>query len=340
MGWMQTRSLYSNTCGSFVMKAFDYGFEICNGNLLARIGSGTNWNTYAMRTLSSADLNVWKHVAMTFNGTTVRLFLDGVEVNSATGTHGSNNNPLLFGRWTPASEYWNGLIDEVRLYSRALSASEVQTDMNAPVSGGSTNQAPSATLTAPANGASFTAPATVALTATASDSDGSVARVDFYNGSSLLGSDTTAPYAFTWSNVAAGTYALRATAVDNAGASGSSAVATITVGAANQAANGHADVSGERGDVHGASEHHVDRQCGGHQRHGRTRRLLQRQHPARQRHHGALRVHVVERRGRHVFAEGDGRRQRRRHGLVCDRNRDGDRRRDAAADVSGVPVVH
>jgi regulation of enolase protein 1 (concanavalin A-like superfamily) len=234
MGWMQTRSLYTNTCGSFVMKAFDYGFEICNGNLLARIGSGTNWNTYAMRTLSSADLNVWKHVAMTFNGTTVRLFLDGVEVASATGTHGSNNNPLLFGRWTPASEYWNGLVDEVRIYSRALSSSEVQTDMNAPVSGGTSNQAPSATLTGPANGAAFTAPATIALTATASDPDGTVARVDFYNGSTLLGSDATAPYAFTWSNVATGTYSLRATAVDNAGASGSSAVATVTVTAANQ----------------------------------------------------------------------------------------------------------
>ena len=283
MGWMQTRSLYTNTCGSFVMKAFDYGFEICNGNLLARIGSGTNWNTYAMRALSSADLNVWKHVAMTYNGTTVRLFLDGVEVASATGTHGSNNNALLFGRWTPASEYWNGLIDEVRLYSRALSTSEVQTDMNAPVSGGTTNQAPSATLTAPANGATYTAPATIALTATASDSDGTVARVDFYNGSSLLGSDSTAPYTLTWSNVAAGTYSLRATAIDNAGASGSSAVATVTVtDPANQPPTATLTSPANGAYVYGAGQHRDDRQCVGRQRHGRARRVLQRQHAARQ----------------------------------------------------------
>src|SRR5204863_3449025 len=97
---------------------------------------------------------------------------------------------------------------------------------------GAANQIPTATLTAPANGATFTAPASITLTATASDADGSVARVDFYNGTTLLGSDTTAPYAFTWSNVAAGTYALKATAVDNAGASGTSATATVTVTAA------------------------------------------------------------------------------------------------------------
>ena len=38
MAWMQTRSLYSGTCGSLVMKAQDYGFELCSGQLMA--GSG------------------------------------------------------------------------------------------------------------------------------------------------------------------------------------------------------------------------------------------------------------------------------------------------------------
>ena len=141
---------------------------------------------------------------MTYDGTTIRLYVEGVLVGSGTGTHGSNNNPLLFGRWTPAAEYWNGLIDEVRIYNRTLTLAEIQTDRTTPISGGG-NQAPTATLTAPANGATFTAPASITLTATASDADGTVARVDFYNGTTLLGSDTTAPYAFTWSNVAAGT---------------------------------------------------------------------------------------------------------------------------------------
>jgi hypothetical protein len=92
-----------------------------------------------------------------------------------------------------------------------------------------TNQPPTAALTAPANGATFTAPASVTISANASDTDGTVARVDFYSGTSLLGSDTTSPYSFTWSNVPAGTYSLTAVALDNAGAQTTSAARTITV---------------------------------------------------------------------------------------------------------------
>ncbi|MEO8520456.1 MAG: Ig-like domain-containing protein [Acidobacteriota bacterium] len=98
--------------------------------------------------------------------------------------------------------------------------------------GTAANKPPTVTLTAPAAGATYTAPASVAITATAADSDGTVARVEFYSGTTLLNSDTTAPYAFTWSSVPTGTYAIKAVAYDNSGASVSSATRTITVGAA------------------------------------------------------------------------------------------------------------
>src|SRR5436190_7785211 len=191
MGWLQTRTLYGTGCASFVMKAHDYGMEMCGGQMWASIGTGTGWSSTIKYPWPTADLNVWKHVALTYDGTTSRLYVDGVLVGSATGAHTTNNNPLIFGRWTPAAEYWNGLIDEVRIYNRTLTQAEIQTDRNTALSGGGGgNQAPSATLTAPATGASFTAPASITLTAAASDADGTVARVDFYNGSTLLGSDT------------------------------------------------------------------------------------------------------------------------------------------------------
>ena len=91
------------------------------------------------------------------------------------------------------------------------------------------NQLPAVTLTSPANGATFTAPASVTLSATASDADGTVAKVEFYNGTTRLNSDTVSPYSFTWSSVAAGTYTVKAIAYDNTGASTSSATSTITV---------------------------------------------------------------------------------------------------------------
>jgi regulation of enolase protein 1 (concanavalin A-like superfamily) len=231
MGWLQTRSLYTNTCGSFVMKARDYGFEICGGRLYASVGANGAWTARVSQALTTADLNVWKHVALTYDGTTARLYVGGVLVNSATGAHVSNSDPLLFGRWNPASEFWNGLIDEVRLYSRALTQAQIQADMNTAIASASGNKPPTVTLTGPSNGASFTAPATIAFAATASDPENALARVEFYSGTTRVATDTTAPYAFSWGSVAAGTYSLHAVAYDTTGASATSATATVTVGA-------------------------------------------------------------------------------------------------------------
>jgi hypothetical protein len=88
---------------------------------------------------------------------------------------------------------------------------------------------PVVVLTQPTNGATFSAPATVNVAATASDPDGTVTKVEFFNGAVKLGEDTTAPYSFTWSGVAAGNYTLTARATDNLGATTTSAASTITV---------------------------------------------------------------------------------------------------------------
>ncbi len=93
----------------------------------------------------------------------------------------------------------------------------------------SANAAPSVRLSAPAADASYTAPASVALAAAASDSDGTVARVEFRSGSTLLATDTTAPFEHSWSGVAAGTYSVTARAVDDGGAATTSAPVTVTV---------------------------------------------------------------------------------------------------------------
>jgi Domain of unknown function (DUF1929)/Bacterial Ig domain len=90
---------------------------------------------------------------------------------------------------------------------------------------------PAVALTQPANGTTFTPPATVSLTATASDADGTVAKVEFFNGPAKIGEDLTTPYSYTWGAVTDGTYTLTARATDNLGASTASASSTITVDA-------------------------------------------------------------------------------------------------------------
>lgn len=99
------------------------------------------------------------------------------------------------------------------------------------------NVAPTVSLTSPTNGATFTAPASLTLTATAADADGSVSQVAFYNGSTLLGTDTSSPYTYAWTGVAAGTYSLTARATDNAGAVTTSGAVNVTVGTAPTATN-------------------------------------------------------------------------------------------------------
>ncbi len=100
------------------------------------------------------------------------------------------------------------------------------------------NQPPTVTLTSPADGASFVAPTTISLAATASDPDGTVVRVDFFetttvNGPlTLIGSATSAPFTATWSNVPLGNYILIAKATDNAGATGNSNAVSISVSSA------------------------------------------------------------------------------------------------------------
>ena len=83
------------------------------------------------------------------------------------------------------------------------------------------NDPPTITLDQPANGATFTAPATVPLAATTSDPGGHVWVVDFYRNGTWIGEDRTAGdgFAFDWTGVGAGTYALTAKATDNDGAS-------------------------------------------------------------------------------------------------------------------------
>jgi hypothetical protein len=93
------------------------------------------------------------------------------------------------------------------------------------------NVPPTVSLVSPTNGAAYIAPATIVLTANASDSDGAIAKVEFYQGTTLLATVTTAPYTYTWTNVPLGNYTITAKAADGQGATSVSAPVSITVGA-------------------------------------------------------------------------------------------------------------
>ncbi|MFC4535965.1 glycoside hydrolase family 48 protein [Sphaerisporangium dianthi] len=139
---------------------------------------------------------------------------------------------------TAANMSWNGSISNGQSVGIGFNGSYSGTNVD-PTSfaingttcngGGTTPQPPTVSLTSPTAGQTYTAPATVNLAASAADSDGTVSKVDFYQGSTLLGTDTSSPYTYSWTNVAAGSYSLTAKATDNSGASTTSSPVGITV---------------------------------------------------------------------------------------------------------------
>jgi hypothetical protein len=91
--------------------------------------------------------------------------------------------------------------------------------------------APTVAITNPLDNATFIGPTNIQISAQASDSDGSIARVEFYADGSLVGTRLTPPYSVTWSNVPPDGYSrqLVAYAVDNAGVGVFSAPVNVTV---------------------------------------------------------------------------------------------------------------
>ncbi len=91
------------------------------------------------------------------------------------------------------------------------------------------NNPPTVSITSPSNNATFTAGATIAINATASDANGSVSKVEFFNGQVKLGEDVTSPYSFSWTTVPAGNYSITAKATDNQNASTTSTAISVVV---------------------------------------------------------------------------------------------------------------
>lgn len=88
--------------------------------------------------------------------------------------------------------------------------------------------APDIVITSPTNTAML-ASAIVSVVASATDSDGEVTLVEFFEGANKLGEDTNAPFSFAWSGMPTGAYVLRAVATDLTGLRGTSAPVSITL---------------------------------------------------------------------------------------------------------------
>ncbi len=84
---------------------------------------------------------LFHHVAMTYDGSNIKLYLDGnlVKTQAQTGTIATNTNSLAFGNQPGFSEFFKGNLDEARIWNAALTADQIKSRMNSELVGNETN---------------------------------------------------------------------------------------------------------------------------------------------------------------------------------------------------------
>ena len=92
---------------------------------------GVNWTAEG----APLPINTWTHLAGTYDGAVLRLFVNGVEVANipVSGPMPTSTGPLRIGGNSLWKEFFKGRIDEVRIYNRALSPAEIGAAMNTPL---------------------------------------------------------------------------------------------------------------------------------------------------------------------------------------------------------------
>ena len=219
----------------------------------------------------------WSHLATTYDGATLRLYVNGTQVASkpATGAITTTSAPLRIGGNAVWSEWFSGQIDDLRIYNRALTAAELQTDMNTPVGG--TPPPPPPPPPPPADTQNPTAPVGLAasgqtqtqvtLSWNASSDNVGVTGYSRYQNGTLVSSGTGTSLTFT--GLACGTsYTLAVDAYDAAGnrstrpsiaastlacANGTGPVAAYSFDAASGSSLSDNSGSGNTGSISGAT---------------------------------------------------------------------------------------
>jgi hypothetical protein len=134
--WVNPSALGSARAAVYKVRGGGFAYALFGSNANSRPSvslrvSGTN---VSLAGPAALPLNTWSHVAATYDGATLRLFVNGQQVNSRTlsGSIVVTNGALNIGS-ASNSQYFQGLIDEVRVFNQARTQTQIQADMNAAV---------------------------------------------------------------------------------------------------------------------------------------------------------------------------------------------------------------
>ena len=182
----------------------------------------------------------WQHLAATYDGTTARFYIDGTEVASrpVSGGIGSSNNWRIGAYGSTAGGFFDGLIDNIRIYNRGLTPGEITTNMNQPVTTGGPPSSDGTPPTAPGTLTASGSNGQAALSWGAATDNIGVTRYNVHRSTSAgftpsasnrIAQPTSTSHTDT--GLVAGTYYYKVTAEDaagNIGAASNEASVTVT----------------------------------------------------------------------------------------------------------------
>ncbi|HTW22945.1 MAG TPA: LamG-like jellyroll fold domain-containing protein, partial [Candidatus Baltobacteraceae bacterium] len=122
-----------------VYKGHDIYYMEASSNQSAVPGAGNTVGSTDQTIFGTSPLapNTWSYVALTYDGATLRLYVNGVQVSTlanASGPMATSTNALQIGGDSINGQYFDGILDEIRIYNVALNETQIQSDMNTPVS--------------------------------------------------------------------------------------------------------------------------------------------------------------------------------------------------------------
>jgi hypothetical protein len=119
---------------AIVLENGPFMLELSGNKAQGRIYTGT-WTSFAGDITLTA--NTWHHIVMTYDSSNIKLYVNGVFDKSTAKTGNlAGAGALWFGAWssgaaTPSTQWFNGLIDDVRIYNYARSPKQILQDYNA-----------------------------------------------------------------------------------------------------------------------------------------------------------------------------------------------------------------
>ncbi|MGE5497377.1 MAG: carbohydrate-binding protein, partial [Syntrophothermus sp.] len=200
---VNSKGQYRTDTGVDIESCTDGGYDVTD------IQTG-EWLGYSVSIDSAGSYMLQARVSSSLSGKSFHLELDGVNVSgpvNVPNTGGAQN-------WQTVSVQLPVLLPNAKtlrivMDTEGFSINYIKLVLS--------NKSPSIGIISPAVSSVLIAPANIEIKVDAKDPDGSISKVEYFNGSTKLGENAASPFTFTWQNVAAGSYQLKAVATDNGG---------------------------------------------------------------------------------------------------------------------------